>query len=127
MTTKFSDSAELNRRHHAALDAAKVVVVVSAISRTMATEDIRDLQIGTHRSRSGWRAHFNGQSIKRALRHGDYARCNMSVARGRRQVVVSQQDLDDPDIRSALEEVGGKAMPQGMNADSLGQARCLGG
>src|SRR5215472_5310115 len=44
------------------------------------------------------------------------------VKRRRVELLVSEQNLDDADIGLLLQEVGGKAVPQRMNADTLGDA-----
>lgn len=103
MTTKRRSSAQFDRRHDAAFHAADMAVMSFAISVAMAAENIRHLQKGTHRCCSGQWNHLKGQTIERALRTGDRACRHMGVARRRRQVAVPQQDLDNPDIRTALE------------------------
>ena len=110
MTAQRCCPAELDRRHDATFHAAKMTVMDGAISMTMAAENIRHLQSGAHHSRSVRRYHLQRQSIQWALRPGDRARGHLSVARCRRQVVVSQQDLDNPNIRAALEQMGRKAV-----------------
>ena len=126
MTAKRCGSAKLDRGHYAAFDAAKMAVMGSAISMTMAAENIRHLQSRAHHSRLVRRYHLQRQTVERALRPGDRARGHMRVARGRRQVVVPQQDLDDPDIRAALEQMGREAVAQRMHADPLDQTCRLG-
>src|SRR5215470_16422249 len=37
-------------------------------------------------------------------------------------ISLLRQNLDDPDISLLLQEMGGKAMPQRINADALGDA-----
>ncbi len=103
MTTERSSSTQFDGRHDAAFHAADMTVMSLAISVAMAAENIRHLQIGTHRCRSGRWHHLKGQTIERALRAGDRACRHMGVARRRRQVAVSQQNLDDPDIRTVLQ------------------------
>jgi hypothetical protein len=93
MTTKRSSSAELDRRYDAPLDAAEMAVVGVEIGMTMAAENIRDLQIGTHGPGSGGRHNFKRQTVERALRRSDRSRGNLGIARRRRETVVSQQHL----------------------------------
>ena len=38
---------------------------------------------------------------------------------------MPEQDLDGPDVGPGLQEVGGEAVPQGMNGDVLAQSRGL--
>lgn len=50
MTSECSGATQFDRRHDAPLDAAEMAVVGKAISMTMAAEDIRHLEYGTHRA-----------------------------------------------------------------------------
>ena len=52
----------------------------------------------------------------------DRADRDAGVERRRVELLVSEQSLDDTDIGLLLQEVGGKAVPQRMNADTLGDA-----
>ena len=45
------------------------------------------------------------------------------VERGGVQLLVPEQDLDHPDVGLALQEVGGEAMPQGVERHPLVQRR----
>jgi hypothetical protein len=74
MTAQRCGSAELDRGHDAPFDAAKMAVMGSAISMTMAAENIRHLQMGAHPFRSGRWYHLQRQAVERALRSGDRAR-----------------------------------------------------
>ena len=49
----------------------------------------------------------------------DRARGDLRVERGRLELAVPEQDLDDADVDVLLEQVGGKAMPQRVRADAL--------
>jgi len=40
---------------------------------------------------------------------------------------MAEQGLDDADIDTVLQQVGGKAVPQGVRSDPLGDVGCLGG
>jgi hypothetical protein len=117
--------AELDRRHDAALHAADMAVVGTTISRTMAAEDIRHLQLGSHCRGSGRRHHLQLQSIERALGRRDCCGRHMCIASRGREVAVSQQNLDNPDINPALQQVRGKAVTERMNGHSLGEACSL--
>src|SRR5690349_17553356 len=44
------------------------------------------------------------------------------LERGRVELLVPEQDLDDPDIGLLLQQMGGEAMPQCMNPNTLGDA-----
>jgi len=47
----------------------------------------------------------------------------MSVNHGGGNIIMPQQSLNGPDIRTLLQQMGGKAMPKSMRADSSVQAR----
>ena len=91
--------------------------------RSMAAEDIRDLQY--------WAGHGRGrlcrqrvfpvlpgllarqrQQVERALDGSDHAGGNARVARRGVQFVVPQQRLDDADVGSAFQQVGREAVAQ---------------
>ena len=65
------------------------------------------------------------QAIERALRRPDRIGGDLRVARCRRQTIVPEQDLDDPDIGSVLEKMRREAVAQRVERDALGQARSL--
>lgn len=50
---------------------------------------------------------------------------DLRVARRRRQIVVAEQDLNDPDIGSVLQEMGREAVAQRMHRHAFGQTRCF--
>src|SRR6476661_7167939 len=62
------------------------------------------------------------QKVERARHLADRADGDAGVKRRRVELFVSEQDLDDPDIGLLFQKMGGKAMPQGMNTDALGNA-----
>src|SRR6516162_9133021 len=62
------------------------------------------------------------QKVERACHLAERADGDAGVERRRVELLVSEQNLDNPDIGLLLQEVGGKAMPQCMNADALGNA-----
>src|SRR5690242_7465568 len=62
------------------------------------------------------------QQVERACHLADGTDGDAGVERRRVELLVSEQNLDDPDIGLLLEEMRGKAMPQCMNADALGNA-----
>ena len=47
---------------------------------------------------------------------------DMGVNLGRGEALVAEQLLDDPQVRAAVEEVGGKAVAQGVRRDAERQA-----
>src|SRR5271170_21569 len=62
------------------------------------------------------------QKVERARHLADRADGDASVKRRRVELLVSEQDLDDADIRLLLQKMSGKAVPQRMNTDTLGDA-----
>ena len=94
-----------------------------AIGWTGSPEDIGDLDGGAHRS-GGWRfvLHQGHQPVERAGHRLDRAGRDLGVERGRLELGVPEQHLDDPDIDILLQEVRGKAVPQGVRADLLADA-----
>ena len=62
------------------------------------------------------------QEIERACHLADRADGDAGVERRRVELLVSEQNLDDPDIGLLLQEMGGKTVPQGVNTDTLGNA-----
>src|SRR5215469_15398515 len=62
------------------------------------------------------------QEVERARHIADRADGEAGVERGRAELLVPEQDLDDPDIGLLLQQMGGKAVPQRMSPDTLGNA-----
>jgi hypothetical protein len=68
------------------------------------------------------RCHFQGQAIERALRLADRMGRDLRVARRRRQIIVAEQNLNDPDVGSVLQEMGREAVALRVQRHSLGQS-----
>src|SRR6516225_1431762 len=62
------------------------------------------------------------QQVERARHLANRADGDAGVERCRVELFVSEQNLDNPDIGVLLQEMRGKAMPQCMNTDTLGNA-----
>src|SRR5438477_9986305 len=62
------------------------------------------------------------QEVERARHLADRADRDAGVKRRGVELLVSEQNLDDADIGLLLQKMGGKAVPQRMNADTLGDA-----
>src|SRR6516165_1849983 len=62
------------------------------------------------------------QEVERACHLAERADGDAGVERRRVELLVSEQNLDDPDIGLLLQEMRGKAMPQCMNTNALGNA-----
>src|SRR3546814_6409144 len=84
----------------------------AAISVTGPAEDLRQLQSGEHGPRSGGRYHLQAQPVEWALGPSDQPVRDLGVARRGRQVGVTEQDLDDPDVGAVLQQVRGEAVPE---------------
>src|SRR5262245_55869689 len=123
MPTKRGRAAALDRSHELELVETDVPGIGSAPRRPVVAEDVRDLQrwTGHGRGRLGRRRVFPAlagllvrlrQQVERALDAGDHAGGNARVARRRFQFVVTQQRLDDSNVRATLEQVGREAVPR---------------
>src|SRR5271169_5369563 len=62
------------------------------------------------------------QDVERACHLAERADGDAGVERRRVELLVPEQNLDDPDIGFLLQEMGGKAVPQCVNADTFGNA-----
>src|ERR1700756_400004 len=62
------------------------------------------------------------QQVERARHLADRADGDAGVERGRVELLVPEQDLDDPDIGLLLQQMGGEAMRQCMTPNTLGDA-----
>lgn len=90
------------------------------IGRPGNTEDIGDLDRGTHGSVVGRLAfHKCHQPVERPSDRVDRPGRNLGIERGRLQLAMSEQNLDDTDIGAILQKVGGKAVPKGVRTDAL--------
>lgn len=52
--------------------------------------------------------HLQRQAVERALRRPDRMGGDLRVARRRRQIIVPEQDLDDPNVGSVLQKMRAK-------------------
>src|SRR5262252_4990182 len=62
------------------------------------------------------------QKVERACHLADRADGDAGVERRRVELLVSEQHLDHPNIGLLLQEMGGRAVPQCVNTDALGNA-----
>src|SRR6516162_4930268 len=62
------------------------------------------------------------QEVERARHLAERVDGDAGIESRRIELLVSEQNLDDADIGLLLQEVGGKAVTQRMNADALGDA-----
>ena len=95
--------------------------LIGAISGTVAAEDVRHLERGTHAGRSTRRHHHQAEAIERAGRVGDQRCRDLSIAGGRREPGMAEQHLDDADVGAGFEQMRGEAVPQGVHRHRLAQ------
>ena len=122
-----------NRTHHAPLDTSEMRGMGACVTLAVAAKDIGDFNNGPVRMKAGaghdprpgalssWWHHFQRQAIERALRRTDRMGRDLRVARRRRQIVVAEQDLNDPNVGLVLQEMGREAVAQRVQRHSLGQ------
>ena len=58
------------------------------------------------------------QAVEWARRRPDRVRSDLRIARSRRQIVMTEQNLNDPDVGSAFQEVRRETMAQGVQRES---------
>jgi len=95
-------AARLDGGHDAALGLREPAALRRAERIAVAAENIRHFQDGAHVPGSVWRDYLNRELIERAGCARDEIRRNLSVARSRSQVAMSQQSLDDANIDPAF-------------------------
>ena len=101
-------------------------------SGAVAAEDVRNLQSWTGHEGRGLLGRLVllvllGQLIERAHHLGDQVGGDTCVVRRRIEPLVAEQSLDHPDIELALEQVGGKGVPQAVQRCALLDLGSLGG
>src|SRR4051794_2982962 len=65
--------------------------------------------------------------IERAVHRGERRGGHMDVPRGGAEAAMTEQDLDGPQVGAGLEQMGGEAVPQGMDDDPFLQPGDLSG
>ena len=115
MTAERCRPATLDGRHDLQLAEAHMAGIGAPPGRSMDAEDVRDLQMvpGHAATGSGGR---QLQMFERTLDRLQGGAGNLGIARRGVELLVSQQYLDDPDIDFLLQEMGGEAMPQRVQA-----------
>src|SRR5712672_966683 len=115
MAAERRRTTALDRTHHLQLIEAHMPAVGRAPGRTMVAENVRDLQSWSSHGRRLWRRGLllvlprapvarSAQGIEWALDLGNHPSRHATVARRRLKLVVSEQRLNQPDIRAALEQ-----------------------
>jgi hypothetical protein len=118
VTTERGCATRNDRAHHAPFDAAQNVRRGPNDRRRHADAE-RQRPRGERQARSlspalTERSDFQGHTIERALGRADRMGRDLRVARRRRQIVVAEQNLDDPDVGSVLQQMRREAMAQRM-------------
>src|SRR5262249_34789383 len=143
MAAERCRAAVLERRHHLELAEADMAGVGLAPRRSMAAEDIRNLQPWTCQQRraSGWRlglglvvslllarvfglVHLGPQwreAVERAHDLADRVGGDARVERRRLKLGMTEQDLDHPNVNVLFEQVGREAMAQSVRRHPLGK------
>ena len=119
MPAERRGAARLDGGHDAALGLREPAALRRAERIAVAAENIRHLQDGAHAPGSVWRDDLNREPIKRAGCARDEIRRNLSVARRRSQIAMSEQSLDDANIDPAFQQMSGEGMPKGMDRAGL--------
>jgi hypothetical protein len=90
MAAEHRCPARLDRRHHAALSGSQAAGLIGAIGGTVAAEDIRHLERGSHTGRSARWHHHQAEAIERARCVGDQRGCDLRITGGCRQPSMAQ-------------------------------------
>ena len=129
VTTERGCATRNDRAHHAPFDAAQMSGVGQTIGVAMPTQNVSDLEANARpapcHGRLTGRSDFQAQTIERALGRADRMGRDLRVARRRRQIVVAEQNLDDPDVGSVLQQMRREAVAQRMQSNALRQPRRL--
>ena len=123
-------AAVLDRRHDLELGQAQMTGLDGTIAGAFSSEDIGDLERGAQAaSAAGILAfHQQRQTLERTGHRADRLGRNARIERGRIELGVPQQHLDDADVDILLEQMRGEAVAQCVRADTLLDAsgfRCL--
>ena len=132
MAAEGRRAAALDRRHHLQLVEADMAGIGLTPCRAMVAEDIRNLQ---SRARHARRAsagrpdllELERDVLQRAHDLADRLGGDAGIERRGVELGVTEQHLDHADIDVLLEQVGGEAVPQGVQRDALVDLRHLGG
>src|SRR5258708_17833703 len=132
MPAECRRATALDRHHPLQLLEAHMPAVGLTPNRAEVAEDVRDLQSWSSHGWRLWRRRLltvsprtpaarHAQAIDRALDLGNHSSRYTTVAGRRLEFVVSEQRLNQPDIRAALEQVGREAVAKRMQGDCLAQ------
>jgi len=117
MATERWRAASLDGGHDPPLPVGQRGGVFGVKGGTMVAEDVRHLQRGPHGEGSAGRRHRDAKAIQRVGRVDDQMGDDLGVTRRGRQPGMAKQRLDDADVGVALQQMGGKAVPQRRGSD----------
>ena len=151
MAAERCGAAALDRTHHLELAEADMAGIGAAPCRSMAAEDIRHLQLWARHlscASGGWFGlglslslllrlclrlrlrrrrsrfgHQRGEAIQRARDLADGVGGDAGVERRRIEAGVTEQNLNHSDIDILFEQMGRKAVAQGMRGHPLADRR----
>ena len=134
MAAERRRATALDRTHHLQLVEAHMPAVGLTPGRTVVAENVRDLQSWSSHGRRRMApaappvsprtpAARRAQAIEWALDLGNHSSRHATVAGRRLKLVVSEQRLNHPNIRAALEQMGCEAVAKRMQGDALAQPR----
>jgi hypothetical protein len=125
MAAERCGATDLDGGHDAALVGREPTALRGPERLAVAAEDIRHLQRRAHGSQLLGRDHLEREPIEWARRPGDQAGGDLGVTGGRFQLAVAEHHLDDANVGPALQQVGGKAVPQRVGGRPLADPRPL--
>ncbi len=95
----------------------------STVGIAVAAEHIRHFQVNFYRAAQlGGRRRLQPRPVERALGSPDQQVGHLRVARRARQIAMAEQNLSDPDVGAALEQLRGEPAPQRMDRHPFGEA-----
>jgi hypothetical protein len=106
-------AALLDRRHDLELAETQMSGLLPAPRRSVVAEDVRNLQgLPRHgRAGSGARRIGQGQTLQRTGDRPQGGGGHLGIERRGLQLLVPEQHLNDADVLSVLQQIGGKAVP----------------
>ena len=118
MTAERGRAAGLDRRHHLELAEAQVAGMGRTPGGPLAAEDIGDLERRRTAavSRRDPRPASAAEPVERTRHRADRLGGDAGVERGRIELGVPEQNLDDADVDILLQQVGGEAVAQRVRA-----------
>lgn len=112
VTAEGRSAAVLDRRHHLQLRQAQMPCMRAPVRRPGSTEDVGDLDRGTQGSTvgEGFFRLEQAELVERTRNRADRLGRHLGVEGGVVEFCVPEQDLDDPNVRAVLQQVGGEAV-----------------